>query len=101
MSLSLESLEAATFEPLLQMPFVLRQSEEEKFSLILSEVKRLGHRRDGAVRDPFSLTFQGEVGWRLPQAIYSVEHEATGPLAIFLTQIGAGESGSLFEAIFT
>ena len=101
MNLPLESLEAAHFGPHLHSPFRLHLPGGEQVSLELIEVKVLGHRRTEAIRDPFSLTFQGEAGWRLPQGIYPLEHEAIGLLEIFLTQVGDGKNGSLVEAIFT
>lgn len=93
MSLSLESLAAAHFEPLLGSSFELR--------LELVEVRLLGHRRPEASREPFALTFRGPANWRLPQGIHCFGHPQTGSLEIFVTQVGDGPGGSLFEAIFT
>jgi len=100
MSLPLESLTLARFLPLKGSVFVVRFGDGP-VDLELVEVLFLGRRREGAQRDPFSLTFRGPVGLRLTQGILALEHEATGILEIFLVQVASTPDGSLFEAIFT
>jgi Domain of unknown function (DUF6916) len=51
-------------------------------------------------RTPFCLTFTGE-GELLPQGIYRLEHDACGVLEIFLVPVSEGESGVLYEAVFS
>jgi hypothetical protein len=55
---------------------------------------------EGAMRDPFTLTFRGPSPLRLPQGIYRMENAQLGEMEIFLVQIAADQNGSTFEAIF-
>ncbi len=96
----LESLECSTFEPLTGQDFTLLNTQPQ-VSLHLAEVRRLGHRRADAQRDPFALTFRGAAGLRLPQQIYRFEHASLGTVDIFIAQVAAKPTGSEFEAIFT
>ena len=48
----------------------------------------------------FSLVFQGPRTPRLPQRIYSVEHEKIGAFSLFLTAIAADHEGISYEAVF-
>lgn len=52
-------------------------------------------------RSPFALDFRGPVEPLLPQSIYRIEHDALGPLEIFVVPIGRTEAGTDYEAIFT
>ena len=98
--ISLETLEHATFAPLIDQPFTVVVGDQST-GLELAEATLLGPRRAGAGRDPFSLTFRGAPGLRLPQGIYRLEQSILGTMEIFITQIGDGPQGSRFEAIFT
>lgn len=69
--------------------------------LCLEKVRMLGHRREGASRDPFAIEFRGPSGVLIPQKTYQIEQEDGSPLEIFLVQIADKPEGSLFEAIFT
>jgi hypothetical protein len=69
-------------------------------SLELAECRPLGSRRSEGSRLPFSLTFRGAPGLRLPQGIHRFESAQTGAFEIFITQIADGPAGSEFEAIF-
>jgi hypothetical protein len=61
--------------------------------LELVEVNELA--RGAGARVPFALVFSGEPGLR--QGIHRVEHDALGPLDIFLVPVGPGR----YEAVFT
>ncbi|MES2659179.1 MAG: hypothetical protein V4689_11225 [Verrucomicrobiota bacterium] len=69
--------------------------------LRLHDVRKLGHKRTDAARDPFSLTFRGWHGLRLPQGTCGFSCESLGEIEFFITQVGDGARGSEFEAIFT
>lgn len=101
--ISLDAVGPDTFAPLIGQPFQLASGAGARVQaeLALAEVKRLGHRRADAPRDPFSLLFRGLPGLHLPQGIHRLEHASLGALEIFITQIGDGPQGSLFEAVFT
>jgi|GEM_PF-1121252 len=96
-----ETLTYAIFAPLLGQSFALA-STDAPIALQLTEVKNLGHKRQEAIRDPFSLKFQGAAGLYLPQMIYRLRCDALGDeMEIFLTQIGNNSVASEFEAVFT
>ncbi len=95
----LESLEHSTFTPLVGGVFMVKTGLGAE--LRLHEAKLLGHRRAGAARDPFSLTFRGARGLRLEQGVHVIECEALGQMEIFITQIAMGQQGADFEAVFT
>ncbi len=98
---ALESLQADDFQALLETAFQLHAGPDQTVELSLIEVRKLGHRRPEVARDPFALTFRGASNWRLPQGIHRLDHPQAGSLEIFITQVGDGPGGSLFEAIFT
>ena len=68
-------------------------------TLRLVAAESRGSVREGH-RAPFSLTFRGVMGLRLPQAIYRLQNALLGPMEIFLVQIGDDTQGSYFEAAF-
>lgn len=98
--LSLESVDHETFAPLTGHAFIT-QAGGERIEIQLEMVRKLGHRRDDAMREPFSLTFRGPPGLRLPQGIYGFGCEVLGEIELFITQVADGPQGSEFEAIFT
>jgi hypothetical protein len=98
--LPLESVSHETFAPLVGHAFTATTTDGQVV-LELTEAKLLGHRRDQATRDPFSLTFRGAPGLRLPQGTYQLNCGALGEIGIFITQVADGAKGSEFEAIFT
>jgi hypothetical protein len=100
MSIPLESLACETFAPLTGEAFTTTAGNVP-IELRLGEVKKLGHRRSDATRDPFSISFLGPQGLRLPQGIYPFSHATLGTIEMFITQVGDGARGSEFEAIFT
>jgi hypothetical protein len=96
----LETVRHETFAPLIGMALVA-MTANGRIELRLAEAKLLGHKRDEATRDPFSLTFRGVQGLRLTQGTYPIICEALGEIQIFITQVADGAKGSEFEAIFT
>jgi hypothetical protein len=51
-------------------------------------------------RAPFSLMFRGPADPVLPQRIYRLDHDALGPLEIFLVPVGRDEAGTGYQAVF-
>ena len=98
--ISLESVDYDTFAPFTGYAFIT-QAGGGQVEMQLEAVQKLGHRRDDAVRDPFSLTFRGPPGLLMPQGIHAFSCEALGEIELFITQVANGARGSEFEAIFT
>jgi hypothetical protein len=94
--ISLDEVQLETFAPFVGSAFTT-----EGVSLELSEVKAFKHRREDAVREPFSLLFRGLQGLRLPQGTYRFECEGLGEMEIFITQVADGAKGAEFEAVFS
>ncbi|MES2441065.1 MAG: hypothetical protein V4584_18525 [Verrucomicrobiota bacterium] len=100
MAIPLESLDYDTFAALAGEVFTTTVGEVF-IGLRLDEVRKLGHRRAEAMRDPFSISFLGPQGLRLPQGIYRFSNEALGGIELFIAQVADGARGSEFEAVFT
>jgi hypothetical protein len=96
----LESVDHDTFAPLAGHAF-LTTTASGPVEIQLSGVKKLGHRRAEATRDPFSLAFRGPQGLRVSQGTYLFACEGLGEIELFITQVADGPQGSEFEAIFT
>jgi hypothetical protein len=96
----LESVSHDTFAPLIGQAFTATTADGQ-VDLSLAGAKLLGHKRDEATRNPFSLTFRGPQGLRLPQGTYHFTCGALGEIEFFITQVADGAKGSEFEAIFT
>jgi hypothetical protein len=96
----LESVSHETFALFVGQVFTAATANGQ-VELQLAEAKLLGHKRDEATRDPFSLAFRGEPGLRLPQGTYQLTCAAMGEIGIFITQVADGAKGSEFEAVFT
>lgn len=97
---SLDGLDARSFEERCGGLFTLNAGGGP-IVLCLEKVRNLGHRREGAFRDPFALEFRGPSGVLIPQKTYRLEQEDGSPLEIFLVQIADKPEGSFFEAVFT
>jgi len=87
-----------------QFAACLNQDFEIVFSdgtlpLKLSEARPLGVRPE-SIREPFALTFLGRAELRLPQGIYEMRHATLGEMELFLVQLAADQTGSIFEAVF-
>ncbi len=88
------------FAPHIGRSFRVRIDGRRAIELTLveaSELSRATTRDDLPIRnDPFSLVFRGDADDPLEQRMYVVEHEATGPVEMFLVPIGFGD----YEAVF-
>ena len=100
MIIPLESVALGTFQPLVGQAFNTTFHDAD-ISLELAAARKLGCPRPNSSRDPFSLTFRGPTGLRLPQGIYQFACGPLGEIAFFITQVGDGPHGAEFEAIFT
>ena len=98
--IDLASLDNKTLAPLVGQTMTLR-SGQHSVPLVLESIVVHGEKAPQAVREPFSITFRGASGLRIPQAIYRVEHPELGAMEIFITQVGDGPKGSEFESIFS
>src|SRR5258706_6376295 len=75
--------------------------DDQKIELVLVEVKgylQRAHEQTGMER--FSVFFEGPGSVRLPQRLYSLEHEQMGEFEIFLVPISGNEQGFRYEAVF-
>ncbi len=98
--IDLATLDSSVITPLVGQSMILR-SGEQSASLEVTEVRLHNSKHPSAGRQGFSVSFRGQPGLRIPQAIYHVEHPAIGVMEIFITQTGDGAQGSEFESIFT
>jgi hypothetical protein len=98
---ALHLLCAAHFQPLLQQDFCIRFTSEIYTAAQLEQVLEWnGHSE--LERKPFSILLQTDQKTTYyPQAIYTVEHPALGPLAIFLVPVGVKGRGMQYEAVFS
>lgn len=99
--IALESVGADTFAPWRGTQFQVHPPTGAAVSLTLVEVRTLGHKRSGALRDPFALTFHGPNGWQAGQGMFRITHAELGELEIFLVQVEGGAGPAGLEAIFT
>ena len=86
---------AALFEPLLGNEFDVHVETDQVSKARLVEVTPLpatAARDDVPLRkDPFSLIFKVTGDAQLEQRMYTVEHETSGALDMFLVPVGFGE----------
>ncbi len=95
--MDLAEASAEDFNQLLNESFSIGVDDVEE--LVLTEVESKARMRDGG-RQPFALIFRGPGDIVLPQRIYRLEHESTGPLDIFLVPVGQEDDHVLYEAVF-
>ena len=95
--MDLTTASAATFEPLLEQPFVLVGIDAAQITL--SEIKVMP-RQEQSRREPFALTFTGEHTEPLSQGTYEIEHPEAGSLVIFLVPVAWDSDLVSYEAIF-
>jgi hypothetical protein len=69
------------------------------FSLV--EARRLGDPGSPALPPPFSLVFEASDDRAAEQGNYRLRHAEIGTIDIFLVPIAEGETGLMFEAIFS
>jgi hypothetical protein len=100
----LDRLTVASFTPTVGEVYALVDDDAGRLDLELIEART--HAPDappsdaGGVRTPFSLLFRGPREPVLPQRIQRLEHDALGPLEIFLVPVGRDEAGTRYEAVF-
>jgi Domain of unknown function (DUF6916) len=88
--------EIADFRSAVDTSFTL----EGGHALRLVEAQATGVSSAGMARDPFRLVFLGPADPMLRQRTYRLDHEALGPLDIFLVPIARDAGGTTYEAIF-
>lgn len=97
METPLETLNARIFAAELHTKFRTQPANTAPMELELCEVEE----RENSPRiELFFLRFHGPRSPRLPQKIYLLEHDKLGTFGIFLTAIGADESGIVYESVF-
>lgn len=94
--ISLDTISSSEFEACLQEIFSLVLSDG-KFPLQLDKVSLVTGSHPDAKRAPFTLTFKSAHPIRLPQSIYTVEHERLGAMEIFLVQSSPTEVEATFN----
>jgi hypothetical protein len=95
----LDHLTKDDFKPLVGTTFQIRLNPQETVPVELTEISEFPD-YEGPRRAPFSLIFRGAHRFVLPQQTYRIEHEAIGPLEIFLVPIGPDPKGMGYEAVF-
>lgn len=103
----LDQLTHESFDPLVGQTFkVTHDGQTLDFELVEVEPLPVGGRRSRRAqpkRLPFALFFTAQL--LLPQATYSMQHDAFGPepLPIFIVPVGEveGDKGYEYEAVFT
>jgi hypothetical protein len=100
----LDRLTVETFAPAVGSTFALHDGDADPLALTLIEggtsFPDAPPADASGTRSPFSLRFLGPLDPILPQRIYRLEHDAVGPLEIFLVPVGRDASGTHYEAIF-
>ncbi|GEP42657.1 DUF6916 family protein [Brevifollis gellanilyticus] len=98
--IDLATLESSVFTPLVGQSMIIR-SGDKSATLEVVDVSIHHHKFPGSTREGFTISFRGQQGLRIPQAIYSLEHPGVGVMDVFITQTGDGPKGSEFESVFT
>ncbi|HET6509762.1 MAG TPA: hypothetical protein VFG42_23415 [Baekduia sp.] len=99
----LDRLTVASFAPTLGDTYILVDAE---LRLDLELIEATAHPADAPPTDaegrrtPFSLLFRGPVEPVLAQRIQRLEHDALGPLELFLVPVGRDAAGTRYEAVF-
>jgi hypothetical protein len=96
--LDLAKVQCADFAPCVNQDFEIATSGPP-LVLQLSDASAR-EAPEGAMREPFTLTFRGAPELRLPQSIYKMSNTQLGEMEIFLVQIAADQTSSTFEAVF-
>jgi hypothetical protein len=99
--LSIATVTADDFRKHIGTTFDAAGEGEERTPLVLIEVEENPvAAAPGATRVPFSVTFRGAAGIRLPQRIYDLRHDLMGEMSIFLVPVRPNSEGPRFEAVF-
>jgi hypothetical protein len=100
----LDKLSVDDFSPAIGGRFVLALDGAEPIDLELVSART--HEDDApaldesGTRSPFFLRFRGPGEPLLPQSIYRIENDHTGPLEIFLVPIANDGTATTYEAVF-
>ena len=97
MSTALDALNSKLFAEQLHTKFKVIVTGQPPVEFELTEVKE---HQTAPKLELFTLTFQGPHAPRLNQQIYHFEHEKLGPFDLFVTAVGADQTGILYEAVF-
>ena len=92
--LDLAKAQCADFAPCLNQEFQIVFTDGALTVRLSSASPRTAP--EGALRDPFTLTFRGAPELRLPQGIYRLNNALLGEMEIFLVQIAAYQTSSTF-----
>lgn len=93
-----------SFEPHVGTSFTVKTPNGETVQLTLSSVGRIMERVRSTrlKRQPFSIYFDGEPGFFLPQATYSFSHPSLGEdVPIFIVPVAREDGTFQYEAVFT
>lgn len=102
----LDRLTVASFAPTLGDTYIL-VDDDAGLRLDLELIEAATHPADAPPTDaagrrtPFSLLFRGPREPVLAQRIQRLEHDALGPLEIFLVPVGRDDTGTRYEAVFS
>ena len=89
------------FESQLNSNFLVT-TENGKTALTLIEVQGVtAPKTEYGLAEPYSALFRADSFDHFPQGTYSLQHEATGTLLLFITPIGPDDIGMRYEAVFT
>jgi len=93
----LDSVNSETFKQQLHTSFQVRSGDSEPISMQLIDVREPPTAPGSEL---FCLHFRGPSSPRLPQKIWRFQHEKIGALDLFMTAVGADETGIVYEVVF-
>lgn len=96
METPLDQLNARIFNEQLHTKFQTLLDQGKTISLELEEVEE----RDSPRTELFFLRFRGPGAPFLMQKSYRMEHDKLGEFSLFITAIGADQTGIQYEAVF-
>jgi hypothetical protein len=95
-----ETLQFNDFHALLNQAFQIETDAGTWVAAALVEARELGDALSEG-RMPFSIVFRMGQDVRLPQKIYTIQHEALGEQQIFMVPLQPDANGNYYEAVFT
>ncbi len=95
----LEEMSKETFSANLGSKF--RLLDKTSPAVIDAELVEVSDGGSSSHLEQFSLLFRGPVEPRLTQQIYCVEHPVMGEFELFLVPVGADETSTSYEAVFS
>lgn len=98
----MDSLEFASFVPLLHQSFHIRLGSGDLYDLELVEVVETGSAPGPNFRKPFTLIFaNSDKTVYLPQRTYRIEHDGLGSMDLFVVPLGPDKTGMRYQVIFS